>query len=69
VDKMNTNKDLTVRVSRWGEKFIWELHRGGITQPVKFSVPIFLSEASANAAGDAARTAHLARLAKNDLPK
>jgi hypothetical protein len=61
---MNTNDGLKVRVAQRGEKFIWELHREGITWPVKFSIPIFLSEASANASGAAARTAHLARLAK-----
>ena len=61
---MNLNDGLKVRVARRGEKFIWELRRDGMAQPVKFSVPIFLSEASANASGALARVAHLARLAK-----
>jgi hypothetical protein len=65
--QMNTNDGLKVLVARRGEKFIWELHRDGMTQPVKFSVPIFLSEDSANASGAMARTAHLARLAKRNL--
>ena len=62
--QMNANDGLRVLVARRGEKFIWELHRAGITRPVKFSVPIFLSEESANASGAMARTAHLARLAR-----
>jgi len=61
---MSTYDGLEVRVAQRGERFIWELHRDGIPLPVKFSIPIFLSEASANASGAAARTAHLARLAK-----
>jgi hypothetical protein len=61
---MNTNDSLKVRVARRGDKFIWELHRDGITQPVKFSVPVFLSEEAAQASGTEARTAHLVRLAK-----
>ena len=61
---MSTFDGLEVRVAQRGERFIWELHRDGIPLPVKFSIPIFLSEASANASGAAARTAHLARLAK-----
>jgi hypothetical protein len=60
---MNSDS-LKVRVARRGDKFIWELHRDGIAQPVRFSVPVFASEASAKASGAEARTAHLARLAK-----
>ena len=62
--QMNSNDGLRVLVARRGEKFIWELHRAGLAQPVKFSVPIFLSEEFASASGAMARTAHLARLAK-----
>ncbi len=61
---MNNSESLKVRVARRGDKFIWELHRDGVAQPVRFSVPAFLSEESANASGFEARTAHLARLAK-----
>jgi hypothetical protein len=66
---MDTSGGLEVRVVRCGEKFSWELHREGISRAVKFSVPIFLSEASAIAFGTAARTAHLVRLAKSTLRK
>lgn len=62
--QVNSNDDLKVLIARRGKKFIWELRRDGMTQPVKFSVPIFLSEASATASGVVARAAHLARLAK-----
>lgn len=61
---MNSNDSLKVRVARRGNKFIWELYRDGMTQPVKFSVPLFLSEDTAEASGAEARTTHLARLAK-----
>jgi hypothetical protein len=61
---MSTNDSLKVRVALRGDKFIWELHRDGIAQPVRFSVPAFLSEDAAKAAGAEARTAHLAQLAK-----
>jgi hypothetical protein len=61
---MSTSESLTVHVARCGDKFLWELHRDGIAQPVKFSVPIFLSEDAAKASGTEARSAHLARLAK-----
>ena len=62
--QMNSNGGLKVLVARRGKKFMWELRRDGMTQPVKFSVPIFLSEAAANASGTMALVAHLARLAK-----
>ena len=62
--RMSSNDSLKVRVARRGDKFIWELHRDGIMQPVRFSVPVFLSEDDAKASGAEARTAHLAWLAK-----
>jgi hypothetical protein len=61
---MSANDSLKVRVAQRGDKFLWELHREGINRPVRFSVPIFLSEDAAKASGAEARTAHLARLAK-----
>jgi hypothetical protein len=63
-----------LRVAPRGDKFIWELLRDGLTQPVKFSVPAFSSEDAAKASGTEARTAYLARLAKRrpkivDIPR
>ena len=55
--------ELRVRVEQRGENYIWELHRDGRFQPVKFSAPIFLSEEAARASGDNVRTRYLARLA------
>jgi hypothetical protein len=63
-EPMNANDSLKVRVARRGDKFIWELYRDGMTQPVKFSAPLFSSEDTAEASGAEARTTHLARLAK-----
>jgi hypothetical protein len=54
---------LKVRVARSGDKYTWELRRDGVVQPVRYSVPIYLTEEAANAAGNEARSAHLARLA------
>jgi hypothetical protein len=45
------------------DKYAWELHRDGHFQPVKFSVPVYLSEEAARASGNEARTIYLARLA------
>jgi hypothetical protein len=55
---------LRVRVERRGDKYIWELHRDGHIQPVKFSAPIYLSEEAARASGNEARSLHLAHLAR-----
>ena len=33
------------------EKYAWSLYRNGISEPIKFSVPIFSTEADATAAG------------------
>jgi hypothetical protein len=61
--QMDADSSLRVRVERRGNKYTWELHRDGHFQPVKFSVPIYLSEEAARASGNEIRTAHLARLA------
>ena len=61
--QMNVDNTLHVRVGRRGDKYTWELHRDGRFQPVKFSVPVYLSEEAAKASGNEARTIHLARLA------
>ena len=61
---MKPDATLTVRVAQRGDKFIWELHRDGVTQPVRFSAPVYSSEDAAKASGTEARTAHLVHLAK-----
>jgi hypothetical protein len=60
---MDANSSLTVRVGRSGSKYIWQLHRDGIVEKVKYSGPIYISEQSAMVAGQAARTIYLSRLA------
>jgi hypothetical protein len=62
MDTNNTN--LRVQVQRSGDKYTWELRRDGLFYPVKFSVPIYLSEEAARASGNEARTVHLAHLAR-----
>ena len=62
--QMDANRSLTVRVERRGDKYIWELHRDGRFQPVKFSAPVYASDEAARAAGNEVRTDHLAQLAR-----
>ena len=62
--RMDANSGLRVRVERRGNKYIWELHRDGHFQPVKFSAPVYLSEEEARASGNEIRRAHLANLAR-----
>jgi hypothetical protein len=40
---------LTIRQDRF--RFSWSLYRKGISAPIKYSVPIFSSEADARSAG------------------
>ena len=61
--QMDASRSLTVRVKRRGDKYAWELHRDGHFHPVKFSVPVYVSEEAARAFGNKARMVHLARLA------
>jgi hypothetical protein len=61
---MDANRTLTVQVQQSGDKYTWELRRDGHFYPVKFSVPIYLSEEAARASGNEARTVHLAHLAR-----
>ena len=49
---MDANRTLTVQVQRSGDKYTWELRRDGHFYPVKFSVPIYLSEEAARASGN-----------------
>src|SRR5258707_14425922 len=62
--QMDKNSSLTVRVERSGDKYTWELHRDGHFYPVKFSVPIYLSEEAARASGNEARMVRLAHFAR-----
>ena len=59
---MDANSSLTVRVGRSGSKYIWQVYREGIVEKVKYSGPIYISEAAAMAAGHEARTIYLTRL-------
>ena len=55
--------ELRIRVEQRGENYIWELHRDGHFQTVKFSAPVYLSEEAARVSGNEARIRYLARLA------
>jgi hypothetical protein len=66
---MDTDRSLTVRVERRGDKYTWELHRDGRFHPVKFSAPVYGSEEAARAAGYEVRTDHLAQLARFSTAK
>jgi hypothetical protein len=67
--RMDFAGGLEVRVERRGRKFVWVLHREGVTQPIKFSVPIYSSEVAARNSGNEARKDHLARLAARAVKK
>jgi hypothetical protein len=60
---MDDSRGLEVRVEKRGDKYVWELHREGVAQSVKFSAPVYLSEEAARTSGDDVRKDHLARLA------
>jgi hypothetical protein len=60
---MDGSRSLKVYVEKRGDKWVWELHREGVAQPVKFSAPVYLSEEAARTSGDDVRKDHLARLA------
>jgi hypothetical protein len=49
--EMDQEAGLTLKVRRDNAKYAWSLYRSGITAPIKFSVPIFSTEAAATAAG------------------
>ena len=59
--QMGANNELRIRVERRGDRYIWELHRDGHYQPVKFSAPVYLSEEAARASGNEVRIRYLAR--------
>jgi hypothetical protein len=60
---MDGSRSLEVRVEKRGDKWVLELHREGVAQPVKFSAPVYLSEGAARISGEDVRKDHLARLA------
>ena len=64
VIQMDANNTLHVRIERCGDKYIWALHRDGHFHAVRFSAPVYSSEAAARAAGIEVRTDHLAHLAR-----
>jgi hypothetical protein len=48
---MDEETDLTLKIHMDRKKYAWSLHRNGISAPIKYSVPIFSTEAAATAAG------------------
>ncbi len=48
---MDQNARLTLKIRQDRTKFAWSLFRDGISEPIKYSVPIFATEAAATAAG------------------
>jgi hypothetical protein len=48
---MEQEAELTLKIRIDRKKFAWSLYRIGITEPIKYSVPIFSTEAAATAAG------------------
>jgi len=62
--QMDAQNTLHVRVERRADKYIWALHRDGHFHAVRFSAPVYSSEAAARAAGIEVRTDHLAHLAR-----
>jgi hypothetical protein len=61
--RMAADNELRVRVEQRGDRYLWQLHRNGHYQLVKFSAPVYRSEEAARASGSEARTIYLARLA------
>jgi hypothetical protein len=49
--KMDQESRLTLKVRLDRTKYAWALYRHGVSEPIKFSVPIFPTEAAAAAAG------------------
>ena len=48
---MDQDLGLTLKIRMDKKKYAWSLFRNGIVEPIKFSVPIFSTEAAAAAAG------------------
>jgi hypothetical protein len=49
--EMDEDLGLTLKIRLDKTKYAWSLYRSGIIEPIKFSVPIFSTEAAATAAG------------------
>jgi len=48
---MDQETELTLKIRIDREKYAWSLYRNGLAEPIKYSVPIFSTEAAATAAG------------------
>jgi hypothetical protein len=48
---MDQDTGLTLKVRLDKAKYAWSLYRNGVVEPIKYSVPIFSTEAAATAAG------------------
>jgi hypothetical protein len=48
---MDEETELTLKIHMDRKKYAWSLHRNGVSEPIKYSVPIFSTEAAATAAG------------------
>ncbi len=48
---MDQEAELTLKIRIDRKKYAWSLYRDGISEPIKYSVPIFPTEAAATAAG------------------
>jgi len=48
---MDQKAELTLEIRMDRGKYAWSLYRNGIREPIKYSVPIFSTEAAATAAG------------------
>jgi hypothetical protein len=48
---MDQEAELTLKIRMDRKKYAWTLYRSGISEPIKYSVPIFSTEAAATAAG------------------
>jgi hypothetical protein len=48
---MDHDQGLTLTIRLDKTKYAWSLYRNGVSEPIKFSVPIFSTEAAATAAG------------------
>src|ERR1700758_4487637 len=59
----DTTVKLTVQVAQRGNKYAWQLYSPDHYQPIKYSVPIFLSQDAAQAAGEEVLARYLARSA------
>ena len=48
---MDQESKLTLKIRTDRTKYAWILYQNGIREPIKYSVPIFSTEAAATAAG------------------